>query len=150
VHAANDNDSWITVSNETLTFSLLDLQDVEAVLSDATLPIGKYTQIRIAVTKAVAIINNQSVALVVPSSKLRLVGNFDIEPNKTSLATIDFLVDKSVKQVGDKYMLKPVIKLSIKTGVEVQERTKFKDREEIRYSAEKMQGEKEIDTSTES
>lgn len=147
IHAA-DNDSWITVTNESKTFNLLELQDTEALLGEAELAAGKYTQIRMDVETATGVIDGKKVQLTVPSKTLKLVGVLNIEANTTSLATIDFLVEKSVHKAGMKYLLKPVIRLTTKTGITVKEKTRDNNMEKIRYDGGKVKEDIEIDTAT--
>lgn len=154
IHKAGEDEaeeaSWITISSTPKTFSLLELQNVEAVLGESELEVGQYTQIRLYVTEAKGVINGEAVNLTVPGNALKLVGVLRVDENKTSLATIDFLVDKSIVKAGGKYALKPVIKLTTAAGVEVKERkTNNRGSDEIEYEAEEIVEEEEIDTEEE-
>ena len=147
VHKAG-NGSWISFPLEQDTFDLIELQDAEAILGDTQLEPGQYTQIRLDISNAVAVINNNTVNVTVPSKTLKLVGVLKIDEDSVSVATIDFLVNKSLHQAGSQYYLKPVIKLSTKSKVTIKEIvTKEKDqedeREEIEYDAENVTEEEE-------
>jgi hypothetical protein len=137
VHKAGDNESsWINIGISPLTVDLLQLQDVEAVVGEMNLPVGQYTQIRVDVSDAKGNVNGKDVNITIPSKTLKLVGVLKIDESMTSLATIDFVVEKSLTRAGSKYILKPVIKLTTRTGVTVKNREKKGGHEEIQYEAE--------------
>jgi len=141
-----EGDSWVTIPLTPKTFDLIDLQGVEAVLSEANLGVGQYTQIRFDITKVEGMINNQTVDITLPSKTLKLVGVIKIKENSTSAVTLDFLVAKSVHKAGDKYLLKPVIKLVTRTDVKVKSRERIKDREEVEFEGGETVEDTEIAT----
>jgi hypothetical protein len=147
VHADGD---WITLSETPKTFNLVELQDVEAVLAQADLSTGRYTQIRFEILDANGIINGQEVPVFVPSNTIKLVGLLRVDENQISVANIDFLLDKSVHKAGEKYIFKPVIKLTTVTGVKIKARERNNNVEEIEYEGGDVVEETEIDTSEES
>ncbi len=128
-----ENASWITVFEGSKTLDLIELQDVEAVLGEEELEVGRYTQIRLYIASAEGEIDNDTVNITVPSNALKLVGNLEVEEDTTSIATIDFLVDRSLIKAGDKYILKPTIKLITKKGIEIKDRVKEMDMEKLEY-----------------
>lgn len=110
-----DNDSsagWIVIANESQTFDLILLQNLTDVLGEVNLSVGIYTQIRLYVEKALITIDGVEYDLKIPSKKIKIVSNFLIFEEETTVILLDFDVHKSVHRAGkDKYILKPNIKL---------------------------------------
>jgi hypothetical protein len=100
------------------TFDLLQIQGLEQLLADGNLTPGKYTQIRMEVTKVVVTFteNGQSedVEATLPSGKLKFVHPFEIAAGQTTVLLFDFDALKSINTTGNgKVMFKPVIKLTM-------------------------------------
>ena len=113
-------EKWIIVSDEEQIFDLLDLSSAEALLADAEIPAGQYTQIRLQIVSATAIIDGNSYEVTVPPSKLILHGVFSAEDLESVYVALDFDVGKSLKATGDgKLMLRPTIKLRIVENADV-------------------------------
>jgi predicted GH43/DUF377 family glycosyl hydrolase len=56
-------------------------------------------------------IYNKTYPLKVPSKELKLVHNFNIEQNKTSVLTLDFDLEQSLKKTDQGYILSPTVKI---------------------------------------
>ncbi len=116
VHKTGEaNDSWINIFNGSKTLDLLLYTDVHAIVGERELDIGKYTQIRLVIDSATAKISNviysyvnRTFDLSIPSKELKLVNEFDIEVNKTSVLTLDFDVPSILRRAdtGSGYELK--------------------------------------------
>lgn len=106
-----DTVGWITVFQGPREIDLISIRDVEELLGEAQLDAGKYTQIRLAVDNVTITINETSYEVKVPSKNIKFVHPFTIESNKTTSLVFDFDADKSVVEAGDKYILKPVVKV---------------------------------------
>ena len=105
---------WITVIDEEITFELLALEGVEAVLGTAELPTGKYTQVRLSVPEVEIEKDGERVIAEVPSDTIKLVGNFELAAGETTFISLDFEVDKSlVDRQRQGFLFKPVIKLAV-------------------------------------
>jgi len=107
---------WYTIINESQTFDLIALQDVNDILGEKTLAAGKYTQIRLTIEKAEITVNNSGELevhdLKVPSGNIKLTKGFWIVEDETTVLTLDFDIHESVHKTGSgKYMLKPTIKI---------------------------------------
>jgi len=102
---------WITVA-ESKTVDLIEVKDVNDLLGETSLAPGKYTQIRLSVSIATAVIDGVSHELIIPSRNLKFIHPFEIEENKTTSLIIDFNADNSIVKAGDKYILKPVARIS--------------------------------------
>ena len=117
VHRASfgDTDSnagWDTILNESQTFDLIKLKNLTEVLGEVNLSVGIYTQIRLYVEKALITIDGVEYDLKIPSKKVKIVSNFLIFEDETTVLLLDFDVHKSVYIAGkDRYSLKPTIKL---------------------------------------
>jgi hypothetical protein len=104
-------ENWFTVAQGPKTFNLIELQGVKDLLGEKDLTAGKYTQIRLTVDSAELEIGGIKADIKIPSGKLKLVKNFNIEANKTTTLTLDFDAQTSVHQAGSKYNMKPTIKV---------------------------------------
>lgn len=106
-----DGGGWITVVGSK-TVDLIQVKGVNDLLGETSLDPGKYTQIRLSISSATAVINGVSYSLTIPSGSLKFVHPFEIENNKTTSLIIDFNADNSIVKAGDKYILKPVVRIS--------------------------------------
>jgi hypothetical protein len=103
---------WYTVIGEEQTFDLIQLQNVKKALGNKTLPVGRYTQIRLIIDDALVTIDGIEYKLTIPSKTIHLISPFSINKNETTTLTIDFDVHKSVHETGNgKYIMKPTIKI---------------------------------------
>lgn len=112
-------EGWITVFNGSKTLDLINFTDVSALIGEKELEEGEYAQIRLFISDASIKIYypefsvfNKTYPVIVPSRVLRLVSQFDIEKDKTTVLTLDFDVPNSVIRTGEGYHLKPVIKIT--------------------------------------
>ena len=106
-----DKGGWIEICNGDFVFDLIAIKDVNEFLCSNSLKAGKYTQIRLHIEDVIGNINNKTVKLEVPSDDLKLIHPFEIKDGEEIKLILDFDVDKSVVKPGDKYLLKPVIKI---------------------------------------
>lgn len=117
--AANETGQWFSVFSGRKSLDLLKYTDVHAIVGEAELDEGKYTQIRLSIPEAnititnayLYIYRNKTYPMIIPSKELKLVNPFTIEAGKTSVLTLDFDVEQSVTRTADGYMLKPVVKI---------------------------------------
>jgi len=125
VHKVSDNvGEWITIIEEPEPFDLLDVEVAPAVLGSANVTAGKYTQIRMDVENVTVVFvtdnTTDNVTADVPSGKLKIVKPFEVKDGWTTILTIDFEGEKSLKLPGkdiatgkERALFKPVIKLSV-------------------------------------
>lgn len=107
-------EGWLSVIDEEITFELLALEGVEAVLGTAELPSGKYTQIRLSVPEVQVEKDGEIVIAEVPSDTIKLVGTFELAAGEKTFISLDFEVDKSLVERGNQgFLFKPVIKLAV-------------------------------------
>ncbi|NIM47398.1 MAG: DUF4382 domain-containing protein [Candidatus Aenigmarchaeota archaeon] len=106
-----NNAAWITVFSGPKSIDLIAVKNVEELLGEATIDAGKYTQIRLVVVSATVDINGTFYDVTVPSKAIKFIHPFNIEANKTTSLIFDFDADKSIKEAGDKYILRPVVKV---------------------------------------
>jgi len=129
---------WVVLkewpSGEEPTFDLIKLQDVYELLVDGVFEIGKYTQLRIFVTKSSIKVeieetveeNTKEIVVLsevpfevfdveIPSvyqTGIKLIHSFEIIEGETIELAIDFDAEKSIIKTGNgSYKLKPVIKV---------------------------------------
>ncbi|MFC1558975.1 DUF4382 domain-containing protein [Gemmatimonadota bacterium] len=127
VHASADADSanvgWIVVMDDQTseaerTFNLLEyVNGTSAILGEAELEEGHYTQLRIGIQSASITINGTTSDLTIPSgsqSGLKLTGGFNIDPNVITSITLDFDAGESVRENppgSGRYKLQPTIRM---------------------------------------
>ncbi len=102
---------WHTVVEESKTFDLIEIKGVKEMLGTADLEAGKYTQVRLSLDSAKVTIDGTEHDLNVPSDKLKLTKGFDIVADQETVLTLDFDAAESIHAAGDKYQLKPTIKI---------------------------------------
>ncbi len=109
---------WLTLdlSDNATTFDLLQIRGIEQYLGANEVDSGKYTQVRLVVDKVQVKFGSGNLTdAEVPSKELKIVHPFDIVPGETTALVLDFDADKMVTVTGgDKIIVKPVIKLTVK------------------------------------
>ncbi len=115
VHRPGPN-GWVPINDETRTFDLLEYSNgAMALLGEQELQAGKYTQIRLMLGDGNnVVVNGDTFSLYVPSgyqTGLKLVRQFDIEPDYTYELLIDFDVHRSIHMADGQYMLKPTVRV---------------------------------------
>ena len=124
IHRAGDEeeDGWLSVEiTGDSTFDLLQLQasDLEELLAEAEVGVGKYTQVRLTFGTVDITMEDGSEPpeFVLPSGKLKFVHPFEIFSEETTILLLDFDADKSIVETGaDKIIFKPVVRLIIEQG----------------------------------
>lgn len=119
VHKAGSDSTsgWITVNSNAATYDLLTLRNgASAVLGDASLDVGHYTQIRLILgTGSNVVVNGSTSPLDVSSGAqtgIKLNHEFDINDGQVYELYLDFNAESSIILTGNgQYKLKPVIRL---------------------------------------
>ena len=133
-NAGSGEEEWIVVATPNITYNLLELQNgVTTFMGEELIPSGDYTQLRMVLGSTPDAENNilgnphpeahyiildddQAYALKVPSNTVKYNHNFTIVDGGDVEMVIDFDAKKSVHSAGDKWLLKPVLK--VKTELE--------------------------------
>ncbi|MFC2026979.1 DUF4382 domain-containing protein [Chloroflexota bacterium] len=123
IHRAGDEENnWMSIEiTGDSTFDLLQLQasDLEELLAEAEVGVGKYTQVRLTFGTVDTTMGDGSEPpeFVLPSGELKFVHPFEIFEGETTILLLDFDADKSIVETGaDKIIFKPVVKLIIEQG----------------------------------
>ena len=87
------------------------IKSVEEIIGTTKLPTGHYTQVRLYIESAIAIINGSIYNLTIPSKIIKLVKEFEIKPNETTTLLLDFNVEKSIHKADGKLIMRPEIKI---------------------------------------
>jgi uncharacterized protein DUF4382 len=120
VHGDGDDGGWRTIVDKTETVDLLSLNGGSfASLGIGTLPAGNLEQLRLFVSETgpnyVMTADGVTHALIVPSSEIRIVGDFDTESCATGHVTLDFEGRHSIVVAPDEgqsgWILRPVVRL---------------------------------------
>jgi predicted transcriptional regulator len=100
--------NWTEVELDDVTVDLTNLSATnETIVGNLTLDAGNYTKVELYVSTAVGIVDGDEVEVFVPSGKLKIVGDFDLEDNETASFTFDIDVVQRGKRAV--YNLLPVI-----------------------------------------
>ncbi len=113
IHSATTG-KWYVILNTPKTFNLVTLRNISSVLATANLSAGNYNEILLETPNATAVVNNQTIQVLLPSGVLRLFGNFNISGNTSSPSwiNIDINLDKSLHFTGNgELIMLPVINL---------------------------------------
>ena len=120
ISTSDSTSGWFTLNNKPTTYNLLTLVNgVNAVIGEANLQAGNYSQIRLFLGSGCNIVTNgQKYDLAVPSglqSGLKLNVDATIQPGTAYLLTLDFDANQSIVQAGtllsSRFNLKPVIRV---------------------------------------
>lgn len=117
----DDDGEWVIVDIEPMVYDILQLQNgAEALLADTEIEAGELEEIRLILGENnKVVVDGDTMDLVVPSGsasglKVKVDDEDDIEPGEFYDVVIDFVASKSIVKTGNgKYLLKPVIKVSI-------------------------------------
>ena len=123
VEAHSTSTGWVTLSTAVKQYDLLQLKATGAaqLLADANLTPGTYDQIRLDISQVMVTATGKTQAAKLPSNSLKIVGNLTLDAGQTSVATLDFILDKSLHLTGDgKYILAPVVHLQTQDDASVQ------------------------------
>ncbi|MDO8578824.1 MAG: DUF4382 domain-containing protein [Dehalococcoidales bacterium] len=115
---------WITINiTGANRFDLLTLRGdgngsgLQQILATANLAAGRYTQIRMSISKVEVKLNGVLEDATIPSGKLRFVHPFEIQSGNVTKLLFDFDADKFVTVTGNpndpKILVKPVAKLIV-------------------------------------
>ncbi|MGA7838581.1 MAG: DUF4382 domain-containing protein [Ignavibacteriaceae bacterium] len=114
---ADSTSGWVTINNNTSTYDLLSLRNgANAILGDATLDAGHYTQIRLIIgAGSNVVVNGKAYSLDISSGAqtgIKLNHEFDIKDGQVYSLLLDFNAESSIILTGNnQYKLKPVIRV---------------------------------------
>jgi len=112
--AAEPDSGWITVVDSSNIFDLLVVDEIQKFLGEQLIAAGTYTQIRFDIDKAVVVAQGEAHVADVPSGKIRFHRPFVVEEGETTVITIDFNGQRSVKVTGEgTFKLDPDVKLLV-------------------------------------
>ena len=118
VTSSDNTSGWIPIIGAPASFDLMNVIGVEQILGAANITAGKFTQIRMDVTKVTGVTtDNVSFTAQVPGDKVKIVGEFNVGGGKKTVLTLDFDGEKSLVRTGQgKFLFKPVVKLLVNSG----------------------------------
>ncbi len=111
IHTAGNNtteSNWTEKALDNVTVDLTNLTSTNAtIVTNLSLAAGNYSKIELFVSDVVAIVDGTGVEVIVPSGRLKIVGDFEVKANES----VSFVFDIHVVQRGkqDIYNLRPVI-----------------------------------------
>jgi Domain of unknown function (DUF4382) len=108
----NTTAGWEMIVDDSQTFDLISLSNVNEFFGSVNLSAGMYTQIRLTIESCVITVNGTEYNCKVPSGKIKLIKPFVLMPDQTITLTMDFDVQKSITEKGNhQYTFQPVIKV---------------------------------------
>jgi hypothetical protein len=112
-HSATASESWITLNSETRSYNILSLVNgTEALIGQASLSAGHYTQIRIVLGDSCwAYLAGVKITLTVPSAEIKLNVDATIQADVTYKMVVDFDASRSIVSTGTGLIMKPVLKV---------------------------------------
>ncbi len=115
---------WYAVASPMKTYNLVALKSNAALLANATLPTGNYDQITMTVTAVNATVNGTVKPVKMPSSKLKIFGNFNFtstaNTSNTNWVNIDFRANQSLHATGNGVIIMlPVLQTSLHNNARV-------------------------------
>ena len=114
VQVQSASQGWVTLSSTPTTYDLMKLKadGSTALLADAQVPEGNYSQIRLHISQVTVTDASGTHEAKLPSGELKIVGGIGVKANTTATATFDFIADESLHTTGNgQYILAPVIQV---------------------------------------
>ncbi len=107
-------DGWVTVVSEEKTFDLVEIAGAEVFLGEKEVEAGRYTEIRLDVTRVSVTADGQTYDARLPGDKLRVVRSWEVKAGERTILTLDFEAEKFVVITGaGQAQVKPVLKLEV-------------------------------------
>ena len=97
VEILNETGNWsiLPISDGSLYFDLLKLQNITRDLAIDSIPIGNYTKIRLQIVSAIATLaDGRNITLNIPPGHIDVDAHFEIKAGKTTSLILDIIVDK--------------------------------------------------------
>ena len=118
VNVRSDDGKWITVDDSVRTLNIVNLRNgVVAVLADAYVSTGHYTQIRLTLeSTCTVVIDGQRYVLVLSDKDIKLNYEFTINGGGRHDVLLDFDAARSVVYVDGGYRLEPEIRAASMWG----------------------------------
>ena len=114
VHKAGGGWTTVAEDEDMEPFDLVSLEDRVELLATAIVDAGIYTQIRLDIKSVTIWVKGEDYTAKVPSSKIKLVGSFEVIDDGETEVTLDFIGAESVMVTGNgEYIFRPVVKLLI-------------------------------------
>lgn len=124
VELYSQTDGWVTVSNDSKTYPLLELKansDTKLYASKTSMKAGAYDKVRVTLGDVnVRTKTNGTVKAAVPSSQIVINTKVRINNNQKSHIVLDFLADKSLHATAsNKYVFAPVVETKAQSNSNV-------------------------------
>lgn len=115
---AHMNGEWTPIPMTPVTLNLLDLTRVETVLGSASLPAGRYNQVRFFPSQTTVTDAEGTHEVTIPSAEqtgIKVNVDYEIRPDEITTVLLDFNVHKSLHRQGNgKYHMQPVVPAVVK------------------------------------
>jgi hypothetical protein len=123
VQIHSNTQGWVTVSNATETYDLIQLKNSgnSALLANVQLQPDLYDQLRLNVSSVTVTDANGTADAKLPSGEIRFDSDINITSNSTTSLNFDFLANESLHVTGNgKYILAPVVHFTSTRDANVQ------------------------------
>ncbi|MBI4304999.1 MAG: DUF4382 domain-containing protein, partial [Chloroflexi bacterium] len=106
---------WVPILDGPVEVDLVAVDGIEHMLAEIPFTADHYTQIRLNIASATAIIGTAEQKVRVPSGELRLSGPFEVEGGATTAIIVDFDANASLNLTGaGEAILQPAAKLMVR------------------------------------
>ncbi len=112
VQAYNKVDGWVTISQASQTFNLLDLKAKHqaVLLAKATVSANTYNEFKFHIAKVMVTANGQTKQATLPSGNFNVKTDLIVNANSTSAVQLDVLADKSMHVTSSgEYVFAPTV-----------------------------------------
>jgi hypothetical protein len=107
-----DESRWTVISQESQTFDLLRVAEVQKFLGEQEVEPGTYSKVRFRVVSVTVVAGGQEHQARVPGGHISLTRPFRVEEGKTTVVLLDFDGERSLQVTGrGEYILTPVIRV---------------------------------------
>lgn len=122
VQVHSETQGWVTVTDESQTYDLLDLKATgeQRLLADVNLSNGTYQQVRLDISSVVVEDDEGTHQAELPSGTLRFNAQVDVNSGAAASTLFDFQADQSLHVTGDgSYVMAPVIQVQTRSNAQV-------------------------------
>lgn len=113
VSAHKVGNGFVPILQEETTIDLKKVMDTKELLASVNLEAGKYTELRLTITKGEIVIEGVTYSMDIPSMEVKIPCVFEVEEDGTVNITLDFDARNSILVIeagnSGKYILRPVI-----------------------------------------
>ena len=124
--AETENEEWVTLSTSSRTYNLLELdaENRNELLLSENVTARNYDMVRLYVQNVIVVDNEGEHEAKVPSERLQIRTDVNVDANSTATVLFDFQADESLHVTGEgTYILAPVIHVESRSNAQAEVRS---------------------------